>query len=103
MTERKKRARRRCVFTQAFDHQGSKCIAAVYCYADGRPAELVLKPGSPTDVTGHWDAALVTSIALQFGQPLCGIQAALEYLGAGRAEFGVFISLPLWAESGRWQ
>jgi hypothetical protein len=94
MTKQKKRPRRRCVFRQAFDHGGLKCIATVNCYPDSRPEpELVLRPGSAADVSGHWDAAAVTGLALQFGVRPDFIKQGLRYLAKGGIAFSAKLSL----------
>jgi len=70
--------RRRCE-TRSFEHAGLLFTVCAGFYPDGRIAEIFLssnKPGSPIEAIAR-DAAIVTSIALQFGADLETIRTAL--------------------------
>jgi hypothetical protein len=70
--------RRRCESFE-FRHAGLDFTATVGFYWDGRLAEIFLssrKPGTAIEATAR-DAAIVVSIALQFGAPIETIRAAL--------------------------
>ena len=70
--------RRRCE-TRGFEHAGNAFTVSAGFYPDGRIAEVFLssdKPGSAIEAIAR-DAAIVTSIALQFGADLETIRTAL--------------------------
>jgi hypothetical protein len=70
--------RRRCESLE-FRHAGMDFTLCAGFYRDGRIAEIFLsshKPGTAIESTAR-DAAIVVSIALQFGAPIETIRAAL--------------------------
>jgi hypothetical protein len=70
--------RRKCS-TRSFDHAGMKFDVCAGLYPDGRIGEIFLsssKPGSAIEAVAR-DAAIVTSLALQFGCPINVIRHAL--------------------------
>lgn len=79
MTGRRRLPNRRPSESFEFTHAGLKFVATAGFYWDGRMAELFLssdKPGSPIEALAR-DAAVTTSIALQFGADLEVIRSAL--------------------------
>jgi hypothetical protein len=79
MTARERLPNRRTSEQIAFACGGLEFIATVSHFLDGRLAEIFLtngKCGSDSDVSAR-DAAVVCSIALQFGAPLDAIRKAL--------------------------
>ena len=72
MTERTRLPNRRATQTLDLEIHRLKFTASFSFFPDGRLAELFLqnhKPGSQSDINAR-DAAVVTSIALQYGVPL---------------------------------
>jgi hypothetical protein len=70
--------RRRCE-TLEIEHAGQRFVLTFSRYRDGRPAEIFLSSrhiGSPLEAIAR-DAAIVVSIALQFGADLRTIRDAL--------------------------
>jgi len=70
--------RRRCE-TLEIEHAGQRFLLTFSHYRDGRPAEIFLSSrhvGSPIEAIAR-DAAIVVSIALQFGADLRTIRDAL--------------------------
>jgi hypothetical protein len=70
----------------AFECGGFKFVATISRFLDGRLAEIFIsngKCGSDSDVSAR-DAAVVCSIALQFGAPLDVIRKALMRDSQGR-------------------
>jgi hypothetical protein len=81
----------------AFACSGFKFVATISRFPDGRLAEIFLtngKCGSDSDVSAR-DAAVVCSIALQFGAPLDVIRKALMRDSQGRPSgpLGVVLDL----------
>ena len=81
----------------AFACGGFKFVATIIRFPDGRLAEIFLtngKYGSDSDVSAR-DAAVVCSIALQFGTPLDVIRKALMRDGQSRPNgpLGVVLDL----------
>lgn len=81
----------------AFVCGGFKFVATISRFPDGRLAEIFLtngKCGSDSDVSAR-DAAVVCSIALQFGAPLDVIRKALMRDSQGRpgGPLGVVLDL----------
>jgi hypothetical protein len=73
--------------TFEFDLDGMHFVASAGFFETGGLAELFLragKPGSAVEVASH-DAAVVVSLALQFGTPLNAIRKALTKLPDGTA------------------
>jgi hypothetical protein len=71
---------RRAAVTFAFEHDGSNYQATVGYFPDGRIGELFLnhdRGESLLDVLTH-DAAILASLALQWGCPLDDIRHALK-------------------------
>ena len=86
MTARERLPNRRASEQIAFACSGFTFIATVSHFLDGRLAEIFLtngKCGSDSDVSAR-DAAVVGSIALQFGAPLDVIRKALMRDSQGR-------------------
>src|SRR5439155_19414246 len=84
---RERLANRRLNETFSFECNGLKFTASASRFADGRLAELFLnnhKNNSGADVSAR-DAAIVLSIALQFGADLDVIRRALSRDAQGRA------------------
>ena len=79
MTLRERLPNRRRCETRQFEHAGLAFTLCAGFTRDGRIAEIFLssnKPGSPIEAIAR-DAAIVTSIALQFGANLETIRTAL--------------------------
>jgi len=79
MTDRVRLANRRASTTFAFSCNGLKYLATISRYEDGRLAEIFIgnaKAGSHSDAAAK-DAAVVCSIALQYGVPVNVIRKAL--------------------------
>jgi hypothetical protein len=79
MTARQRLPDRRFCESFEFRHAGHSFTLCAGFYADGRIAEIFLsshKPGSPIEAIAR-DAAIVVSIALQFGADLETIRSAL--------------------------
>jgi hypothetical protein len=79
MTQRQRLPNRRRCESFEFHHAGLDFTATVGFHWDGRIAEIFLsshKPGTSIEATAR-DAAIVVSIALQFGAPIETIRAAL--------------------------
>ena len=80
MTARERLANRRGHALLDFEHAGQRYTAGVGCFVDGRPAELFLtssKVGTANDVNAR-DAAILLSLALQFGCPLDTARGAIS-------------------------
>jgi hypothetical protein len=78
---------RRCSITFSFECNGLRYVATASRFSDGRLAELFLanhKSNSAADVNAR-DAAIVLSIALQFGADVEVIRRALSRDSHGRA------------------
>lgn len=70
-----------------FEHEGQRFVGGVGRFPDGRIAELFIngsKFGSAAEASAQ-EAALVASLALQFGCPLATIRHALTRDGVGVA------------------
>ena len=70
-----------------FEHAGIGYVAGIGRFEDGTPAEIFIdaaKPGSHAETAAR-DAAIVCSIALQFGAPIDVIRHALTRLADGSA------------------
>ena len=85
MTRERLPNRRRCESFE-FKHAGLRFTLSAGFYQDGRIAEIFLssnKPGTAVESIGR-DAAIVTSIAIQFGADIETIRSALtrEHDGA---------------------
>ena len=83
MTDRARLPNRRASEQIVFECGGFKFVATVSRFPEGRIAEIFLtngKCGSDTDVSAR-DAAVVASIALQYGVPLDVIRKALMLKG----------------------
>jgi hypothetical protein len=79
MTARQRLPNRRRCESCAFRHAGLNFTMSAGFYRDGRLAEVFLssaKPGTAIEATAR-DAAIVVSIALQFGADIETIRAAL--------------------------
>jgi hypothetical protein len=86
MTARERLPNRRPSEQIAFECIAFKYVATISRFPDGRLAEIFLtngKGGSDSDVSAR-DAAVVCSIALQFGVPLDVIRKALMRDSRGR-------------------
>jgi hypothetical protein len=87
MTERIRLPNRRASTSFDFASQGLRFTATVSLFGDGRLAEIFLmnhKAGSMAGINAC-DAAVVCSIALQYGVPLDVIRKALMRDSAGNA------------------
>ena len=87
MSERRRLPNRRASETFDIESQGLRFTATVSRFADGRIAEIFLqnhKAGSSAGINAQ-DAAVVCSIALQYGVPLDVIRRALMRDPQGRA------------------
>ena len=83
-----------------FEHGGFRYTAGIGRFADGRIAEVFLaaaKIGTPLDAAAR-DAAIVTSLALQYGAPAGTIRHALTRNCDGSASGPVGALLDLLAE-----
>jgi hypothetical protein len=81
MTVRERLPNRRQCESFEFRHAGHPFTLCAGFYADGRIAEIFLsshKPGSPIEAIAR-DAAITTSLALQYGVALETIRAALTH------------------------
>jgi hypothetical protein len=99
MTARQRLPTRRASEQIAFACGGFNFIATVSRFHDGRIAEIFLtngKCGSDNDVSAC-DAAVVCSIALQFGAPLDVIRKALMQDSQGRPSGPLAVVLDLLA------
>lgn len=87
MTTRRTLPNRRPLETFTFELDGMRYTASAGFFETGGLAELFLragKPGCAIEVASH-DAAVVVSLALQFGTPLNAIRKALTKLPDGAA------------------
>jgi hypothetical protein len=87
MTERRRLPNRRASVTFDIESQGLKFTVTASRFADGTVAEIFLqnhKAGSMAGINAQ-DAAVVASIALQYGVPLDVIRKALMRDSRGRA------------------
>ena len=85
-----------------FQHGGFRYVASIGHFGDGRVAEIFLtsnKAGSNADTNAR-DAAVVCSIALQYGAPLEVIRHALMRDSQGRASGPLGQVLDLFAGDG---
>jgi hypothetical protein len=100
MTPRQRLANRRASETFAFECNGLRYLATVSRFDDGRLAEIFLnncKAGSHSDAAAK-DAAVVCSIALQYGVPVDVIRRALLRDSHGRASSPLGCALDAIAE-----
>lgn len=87
MTERRTLPKRRRHEVFEFEHGGLHYVAGIGRFEGGALAEIFLdaaKPGSAAETAAR-DAAIVTSIALQFGADIGTIRHALSRLNDGSA------------------
>jgi ribonucleoside-diphosphate reductase alpha chain len=85
--QRERLPNRRAAETLAFERDRSRYKMTIGYFRDGRPGEVFLtadRPDSLLDVLAH-DAAIIASIALQFGCPLDAIRHALKRDSQGTA------------------
>ena len=97
MTARERLPNRRASETFSFLCNDLKYLATISRFPDGRPAEIFIgnaKVGSHSDCAAK-DAAVVCSIALQFGAPLEVIRKALLRDAAGVASSPLGTALDL--------
>jgi ribonucleoside-diphosphate reductase alpha chain len=86
VTARERLPNRRGALSFAIDSGGLRYTCTAGFFGDGRLAELFVsnhKHGSHADLTAR-DAAILTSLALQFGAPVDVIRAALQRDHGGR-------------------
>jgi ribonucleoside-diphosphate reductase alpha chain len=86
MTARERLANRRASTVFAFESHGQRYTASFSRFSDGRVAELFLqnsKPGSQSDANAR-DAAVMASLALQFGAPIEVLRGAVLRDSEGR-------------------
>jgi hypothetical protein len=92
MTQRRRRLpHRRLCKTVSYEHHGNHFRLAAGYYSDGTVGEAFLNTGktnSSLDVLSC-DAAILISLALQFGCPLDELQHAVKRDGSGRASSSV--------------
>ncbi len=100
MTSRQRLPNRRASETYSFSCDQLHYTATVSFFDDGRPAELFIathKAGSQVDHAAR-DAAILTSLALQFGAPLEVVRGALQRDEQGLAITPVGVALDALAE-----
>jgi hypothetical protein len=103
MTARTRLPNRRGSETFSLQSQGLAYTATVSRFADGRLAEIFIgnhKAGSTADTNAR-DAAVVCSIALQYGVPLNTIRNALMRDAQGRASGPLGTALDIIAGGGQ--
>jgi len=86
---------RRACETIAFEKDGSRYCLTIGFYRDGRPGEVFLnhdRSNSTLDALSS-DAAILASIAIQFGCPLDVIRHALKRNSRGEAQSPIGIAL----------
>lgn len=91
---------RRASTTFCFECSGLNYTATVSRFADGRPAELFLnnsKYASQSDMNAR-DAAILCSLALQFGVPINVLCGAIGRDAAGRPTSPIGCALDAMAE-----
>jgi ribonucleoside-diphosphate reductase alpha chain len=91
---------RRSSETFAFTCDGRSCLATVSRFEDGRLAEIFIsdaRAGSHLDHLAR-DAAILASIAFQYGAPIDVIRHALQRDQIGRAETPLGAALDYLAE-----
>ena len=103
MTHRQRLPTRRRSEIVSFQHDGVKYVGRVARFGDGRIAEIFLdagKVGTSAHILAK-DAAVVLSVALQYGAPLEVIEAALsqELDGTLRGPIGMLLQLVQEGES----
>ena len=97
MTARRRLPNRRASQTFEIESQGLRFTATVSRFSDGTVAEVFLqnhKAGSMAGINAQ-DAAVVCSIALQYGVPLDVISKALMRDSQGRASGPLGVALDL--------
>jgi hypothetical protein len=97
MTERTRLPNRRTAETRAFERDNLKYHMTIGLYPDGRIGEIFLNAehaNSLLDVLAH-DAAILASLALQFGCPLDTLRHALKRDAQGIAESPIGQALDL--------
>jgi len=97
MTARERLPNRRASENFAFECNGQPCLGSAARYNDGRLAEIFIsnaKVGSHSDAAAK-DAAVVCSIALQFGVPVDVIRHALLRDQRGKASSPLGVALDL--------
>jgi ribonucleoside-diphosphate reductase alpha chain len=97
MSDRNRLPNRRASTTFAFECNSLRYVATVSYFADGRLAEIFLsnaKSGSHSDAAAK-DAAVVASIALQYGVPADAIRHTLLRDAQGRASSPLGAALDL--------
>ena len=102
MSERRRLPNRRLSETFELEAQGLKFTATVSRFADGNVAEIFLqnhKAASHAGINAQ-DAAVVCSIALQYGVPIDVIRRSLMRDSQGRASGPLAAALDLIAERG---
>ena len=102
MTARERLPNRRLSETFEIESQGLRFTATVSRFSDGTVAEVFLqnhKAGSMAGINAQ-DAAVVASIALQYGVPLETIRRALMRDAQGRASGPLGTALDIIAQDG---
>jgi hypothetical protein len=102
MTTRERLSNRRSSLNFSFECAGLKYTATYSRFGDGRVAEIFLnnhKINSGADVSAR-DAAVIASIALQFGVPIDVIRKALMRNADGSASGPLATALDLICEGG---
>jgi hypothetical protein len=103
MTARQRLPNRRASTSLSFECNGLRYLATISRFDDGRLAEIFIsnaKAGSHSDAAAK-DAAVVCSIALQYGVPVDVIRRALLRDSQGRPSSPLGAALDLLAEVDR--
>jgi hypothetical protein len=105
MTARERLSNRRASIVFEFERRGLRFACSLSRYPDGRIGELFLqnhKNSSGSDVAVR-DAAVLTSLALQFGCPLETLARAIlrDPNGEAASPIGTAIDIALELEAGR--
>jgi hypothetical protein len=80
MSERHRLKNRRPAITTAFEHAGARFTMTAGHYADGCPGEIFLNADRANSLLDFLmsDAAILASIALQYGAPLDELRHAMK-------------------------
>lgn len=100
MSIRERLPNRRPSITFDFEHNGLRYRATASYFADGRPAEVFVnnhKYASEVDMFVR-DAAILTSLALQYGAPIEVLRDAVERNGAGQPTSPISMALDMIAK-----
>jgi hypothetical protein len=100
MSERHRLDNRRACTTFDFESQGMKFTASYSCFSDGSISEIFIRNHKATSMAGinASDAAVVFSIARQYGAPFEVLRKALMRESNGKASGPLATALDLLAE-----